>query len=60
MVATQEQTHKMLYGTGGGGRSGGMGKELRGEGGEGGGGGKRHCTNWYTYTAVYMNRVLPK
>ena len=39
MVATQEQTHKMLYGTGGGGRSGGMGKELRGEGGEGGEGG---------------------
>ena len=26
MVATQEQTHKMLYGTGGGGRPGGVGK----------------------------------
>ena len=34
MVATQEQTHKMLYGTGGGGQSGGMGKELRGGGEE--------------------------
>ena len=38
MVATQEQTHKMLYGAGGG---------RPAEGGGGGGGGeKRHCTNW--------------
>ena len=56
-------------GVGGGeGIKGGRGEGERGGGGggrgEGGGGrgegGKRHCTNWYTYTAVYMNRVLPK
>ena len=51
MVATQEQTHNMLYGAGGG-RPGG--------GGGGGGGGKRHCSNWYIHIPVYMNRVLPK
>ena len=47
-----------------GGRGRGEGGGGRGGGGRGGGGrgegGKRHCTNWYTYTAVYMNRVLPK
>ena len=42
MVATQEQTHKMLYGTGGGVRPGGVGKG-------GGGGEKRH----YTYIPRY-------
>ena len=39
MVATQEQTHKMLYGTGRGGRPGGGGGGGR-WGREGGGGGR--------------------
>ena len=46
MVATQEQTHKMLYGTGGGGRPGG----------EGGGGRERQALYqlpWYTYTGIH-------
>ena len=50
MVATQEQTHKMLYGAGGGrpARGGTWGGGGPGGGGGGGGRGKRHCTNWYT------------
>ena len=39
MVATQEQTHKMLYGTGRGGRPWGGGGGGGGGGGEGRGGG---------------------
>ena len=48
MVATQEQTHKMLYGTGGGGRPGGVGK-----GGGGGGGGEETL-----YQLVYIYRGI--
>ena len=38
MAVTQEQTHKMLYGTGGGGRPGGGGEGIKRGGGGGGGG----------------------
>ena len=46
MVATQEQTHNMLYGAGGG------------RPGRGGGG--RDTVPIGIHIPVYMNRVLPK
>ena len=50
MVATQEQTHNMLYGAGGG---------RPGRGGGGGGGG-RDTVPIGIHIPVYMNRVLSK